>query len=173
MNFPKKPLFRSFQCRRTPQGQALVEMVLVLPLLLLLAAGFFQFTQLFLARIQFEHSCGVVAREWAAGLRGDSTLADGIWASLGPQQHLFQRASLAVERGSPRSTVGEAPRNLAGMEKLAVWTKNHVFDYGGSPWTVHIRCLPVPLFSRLFNQGILFTAHLGVLRHPLRSGRAP
>lgn len=148
--------------RLASSGQALVETVLTIPLLFLLAAGTFQFTQLFLARVRFEHACGVVLRQWSAGVRRDSTIENGIWVALEGDRRLFDRDSLVVTTGrSPRPTASAIPPGTEALPDASKWVRE------GFPfvtrWEVRIRCRPAPLFSRFLRGGLPFTTRLAVI----------
>ncbi len=142
----------NFSKFRRVRGQALVEAVLALPLLLLLAAGVAQFSQLFLARVQFEHACGEAARRYVAGKVDANHLGDAVWDNLGVYQPLFDRKGVQVAgtRLSPAaSSYGLLP-----------------VEYGGQRWTVTAVCKATPLFGLLWKGGVPFKTRLAALRHP-------
>jgi len=142
--------------RRDKTGQALAEMVLAVPLLFLMAAGTFQFIQVFLARAKLEHACGVVMRQWAAGVRRDSTVEEGIWAALGPDRIRFDRSTLRLTASSRSLDAPAVPAGAKdGLPDSDSWVKGGIGM--GTRWEVRVRCRPVPLFSRFLRDGIPFT----------------
>ncbi len=148
-------------------------MVLVLPLLLLMAAGLFQFTYLFLSAIRFEDACGQTAREWAAGTRSTDTLPGGIWGRLGSSQGAFVKGSLRID---PFENEAYSLAQAAKRKEVAVQTgpvgallekaKGILFDYSAGRWIVTIRFKSRPFFGLLFPEGIPFRTRLAVIRHP-------
>jgi hypothetical protein len=148
----------------------MAEMVLAIPLLMLMAAGMFQFTQLFLARVRFDQACGSAARQWAAGqVRGGECLRTCLWEALGPERILFDRESLDVGKGRSGSRMAGFGGEQDGgglVAPIAGIVRVDPVDYEGVRWTVRVRCRPVPLFSWLFKDGVEFTTRMAVLRHP-------
>jgi Flp pilus assembly protein TadG len=155
------------------RGQAMVEMILVLPILFLLAAGIIQFSQLFLAYVQFEHACGEAAREYAGGMIDNDTFSEEIWNNLGAYQPLFDPAFIQVRVEEPTSPLGSWISNNGGMmDDLTRFTKaahipaGSIFDYEGQKWNVTSSCKVTPFFGVLFENSITFKTQLAVLRHP-------
>jgi len=135
---------------------------LAVPLLFLMAAGAFQFIQVFLARAQLEHACGVVMRQWAAGARRDSTAEEGIWAALGPDRVRFDRSTLRLTASSrPLDAPAIPGETKDGLPDSDSWVKGGIG--AGTRWEVRVRCRPVPLFSRFLRDGIPFTVRCAVI----------
>ena len=150
------------------RGQALVEFVLAAPLLILLIIGMFQFSILFLARVQFEHACGEAGREYAAGLVSQASISDVIWKNFGNYQIFFNRDSLQLSQqkasspfGSASSALGQTLQGLTSIMR-SVPAGGSVLNYEGPQWTVVIRTAASPLFTN----GITFQTQFSVLRHP-------
>jgi hypothetical protein len=149
-------------------GQAMAEMLLVVPLLFLMAAGLIQFTQLFLARVAFENACGRAMREWCADHAAGVSVEQSIWVTLGEDRRFFIPGSIRVET---RMIVAHdaALLSIGGntFQLLTGWVRGLVLDYEGARWTVHARCLPTPLLSRIFRDGIPCTTRLAAMRYPI------
>jgi len=159
----KKPARRNFS------GQAVVEMVLALPLLLLMAAGIAQFSQLFLARVQFEHACGEAAREYAAGSIASSSFAREVWNNLGPYRSRFDLDSIQVSLDPPVAFPSQSGNSIPGLSMFT--SAAHVafgkaLDYEKGKWWVTANCRAIPFFGLLFKDGVPFKTQLAVLRHP-------
>ncbi len=91
------------------RGQALTEMILVVPLLILMLACTIQLTLLFQAQITFDKVCGDVAREYAAGLVNDpSSFSAELWLRLGGDQKSFDENSISVDCQSSAPTWTDA-----------------------------------------------------------------
>jgi len=152
--------------KRCLSGQATSEMLIVVPLLFLLAAGTIQFSLIFLAKIQFEHACGEAARQYAAGLlRTDYAFKSVVWENLKPRQNHFIRGSINISVGK---TSAYRDPLLGGNAQFLNAVSKNVLDYDGEKWTVVIRSSPPPFFSLIFPDGIPFASTLAVLRHPAR-----
>ena len=72
----------------------MTEMIIVIPLLFLLAAGMIQFTFLFMAKISFEHACGQSARDYAFKKIDPTLLSEDIWKNLGSEQVFFSKETI-------------------------------------------------------------------------------
>ncbi len=150
------------------RGQALTEMVLVIPLLTLMLAGVIQLTLLFQARVVFDKACGDVAREYAAGTVNDSNaFSDEFWVRLGPYQKYFIRNSLSVGTQNPKpSLIDTIVQKIDSAGPIAQKLKGFVINYGGKAWTITINySLPFsPTF--ILPNGISFQNQVTVLRYP-------
>ena len=155
------------------QGQALSEMLVALPLLLLMSAGMVQFGFLFLTYVQFDHACGEAARLYAAGIIDKDSMGPMILDQAGYFRRFLEQDSLRVSAQEPRS-VGNA---ILGPVSGFVSTLNAVanslplsgkakFDakYEGWLWTIDVRCAPPAFFRFLFPNGVPFHSTLQVYR---------
>lgn len=146
------------------RGQAMAEMLLCIPLLLLLAAGMAQFGTLFLSKVHFEYACGESARAYNLGLISSDGFADSLWENLQTYQNCFDKNSIQVSvKGTQSILGGDATQKLGFLGK---YVKGALFNYEGQEWTVTINCKAVPIFGILFPNGVPFTTQLAVLRHP-------
>ena len=143
------------------KGQALTEMVLSLPILLLFTAGIVQLAVLFLSDVQFEHSCGEAARLYAAGVIDEDSMAHQIYANLGHFQRYFDPDSLSVSIQEPRSTAAAALDRARSAISFIPFTIN----YEGYEWRVGIRCIPPFFFKVLMPQGVAFHTVMQVYRY--------
>lgn len=151
--------------RRCHQGQALAEMVVAIPLLLLLAAGMAQFTILFLSYVQFEHACGEAGRSYAAGIVPKEDLKPRIVEGLGRYRRFFDLDSMQVTTKAPSSktaAVLDKTRNALGSIPIVQWASN----YDGAKWLVSVRFHPPIFFKFIFPDGVPFTAAFQVYRYP-------
>lgn len=159
-----------------PQAQAMVEMLVALPALLLLAAAAVQFSILFLAKVQFEHACGEAARKYSAGLLTESSLPSGIWNSLGQTQSAVLQGSIHLSQvpkdvsffektGLPSGSKGIL-RSIGETIRIPMTT---LLDYGGGTWTAEALLKPPPFFRLLFANGVPIRTQFAILRHPSRS----
>jgi hypothetical protein len=157
--------------RKAPSGQALAEMVLATPLLFLMIAGMVQFTLLFLAKVQFEHACGVAARQFASGTVNSGSMQNEIWNNLGGYQIYFEKDSIQLVSGHPSSPIGNFfSRFGRWLSPLTRILRNigvdTPFSYGGFKWQVTARCKTFSFFGILFGRGTTFKTQLAVIRFP-------
>lgn len=157
-----------FKLRPSKTGQALVEMLLVIPLLCLLTAGAIQFTILFQARSAFDKACGDTARKYAANLLNDpAAITSEIWKNLGPYQTHFQEQSLNINTQAPKpSAVDVIFNSLDNLGPFATSVKSYFINYTGQSWTVTINCAPPSFMALLFPNGVPFQNKLTVLKYP-------
>jgi hypothetical protein len=159
----------SFNFSLKPKGQALIETVLVLPLLLLLLAGVIQLTILIQARIAFDKTCGDVAREYNAGLVSQKNeIGPEIWKNLGTYQKYFDQSSLTFTTQTPQPTAIDSLLHL--LDNLGPWgtaVRAHFTNYGGQTWTININCMPPYTITLLFPHGIPLQTKLTILRYPI------
>ena len=146
------------------KGQAMAEILLCIPLLLLLAAGMTQFGMLFLSKVHFEHACGEAARAYNLGLISSEGFADSLWENLSSYQNCFDKGSIQVSVEGTQSILGGDTTQKLGF--IAKYVKGSIFNYGGEQWIITANCKVVPLFGVLFPKGVPFTTQLAVLRHP-------
>jgi Flp pilus assembly protein TadG len=146
------------------KGQAMAEMLLCIPLLMLLAAGMVQFSLLFLSKVHFEYACGETARAFNLGQISSEGFADSVWDQLQPYQKLFDKNSIQISVGESQSVLGGD--ETAQLSLLSRYVQGSIFNYGGQEWTVTIHCKVTPLFGVLFPNGVPFSTQLAVLRHP-------
>jgi|SRR5665213_47591 len=151
-----------------PTGQALVEMLLVIPLLFLLAAGAIQFTILFQARSAFDKACGEAARQYAANqLKDSSAITDSIWNDMGFYQSYFNKQSLNISTQAPQASIADTFFNaLDALGPLATEIKSYLISYTGQTWIVTICCTSPSLVAVIFPSGIPFQSQLTVLKYP-------
>jgi Flp pilus assembly protein TadG len=151
-----------------PTGQALVEMLLVIPLLFLLTASAIQFTMLFQARNAFDKACGEAARQYAANQLNDSSaITDAIWKDIGFYQSYFNKQSLSISTQAPQTTIANTFFNaIDSLGPLAAKIKSYLINYTGQAWTVTIYCTPPSLAAVIFPNGIPFQSQLTVLKYP-------
>ena len=150
---------------RSSKGQALAEMVVAIPLLLLLAAGMVQFTFLFLSYVQFEHACGEAGRSYAAGFIAKGELKPRIAEGLGNYRRFFDLNTMQVTTEVPSSktaAVFEKTRNALAAISVVQWG----FNYDGAKWKVSVRFKPPLFFKPIFPDGVPFTTTLQVYRYP-------
>jgi len=148
-----------------PKGQALVEMIVAIPLLFLLAAGMIQFTLLFLAYVQFEHACGEAARQYAAGVISKGSLRPQITRELGTYSRYFDIDSLSVTVAVPgTSTASNAEKTRNAMGNIPMVHRGS--NYDGAKWKVRARFRPPFFFKLIFPDGVPFSATLQVYRYP-------
>jgi hypothetical protein len=158
-------------CKTASRGQAMVEMVLSTPLLFLMIAGMVQFTLLFLAKVQFEHACGVAARQYASGIVNNDSMQNEIWNNLGGYQIYFEKNSIQLVSERPSSPAGNfVSRFGRWISPLSRILRNigvdTPFSYGGFKWQVTARCKIFSSFGVLFGRGITFKTQLAVIRFP-------
>jgi Flp pilus assembly protein TadG len=151
-----------------PIGQALVEMLLVIPLLFLLTAGAIQFTMLFQARSAFDKACGEAARQYAANQLKDSfAITNAIWNDMGFYQSYFNKQSLTISTQAPQATIADIFFNaIDALGPLASKIKSYLINYAGQTWVVTIYCTPPSLVAVIFPNGIPFQTQLTVLKYP-------
>jgi Flp pilus assembly protein TadG len=149
-------------------GQALTEMLLVIPLLCLLLAGTIQFTILFQARSAFDQACGNEERKYAANLTQDSaSITEDIWKNLGSYQTYFNKSSIKLDVQAPQPSAASVIFNALGnLGPLADKVKSYFINYTGQSWTVTINCTPPALMAFLFPNGIPFKSQFTVLKYP-------
>jgi Flp pilus assembly protein TadG len=149
-------------------GQALIEMLLVIPLLFLLTAGAIQFTMLFQARSAFDKACGEAARQYAANkLKDSSSITNAIWNDMGFYQSYFNKQSLDISTQVPQATIADTFFNAIDvLGPLASKIKSYLINYAGQSWTITIYCTPPSLITVIFPNGIPFQSQLTVLKYP-------
>jgi hypothetical protein len=154
-------------------GQAMVEALLSLPLILLMAGGIVHFTFLFLAKVQFEHACGEVARKYAAGTLDPERFPEGIFRGLGPFKDLFLSSSITVhDLGKGIDPVpGKKPSPEESLRKVhPPKSSRRLFpmplDYGGGLWKAEARITTPRFFLPFFRDGLVLSTEFSVLRHP-------
>ena len=158
---------KSIETGRNEKGQALAEMMLALPLLLLLAAGTVQLSLLISAKTSFEHACGQAARQYAAGASSPFDFTQAIWTALGPDQRFFEQTTLRIIPSPTSSVAGQSFLDNAGfLGGFISKVKSFLLNYSGQKWVVVINYKTKPLFSALFSQDIPFQTELGVLKYP-------
>jgi TadE-like protein len=155
------------------RGQALVESLLSIPLLLLFAAGALQFGLMFASYVDFEHACGEAARRYAAGSVEKSSLGPVILENLGPFSGFFDSTSLRTVSG-PASVLPTAAQNKLDrqLDSLRSQTAGlhlpHLFPsilYETASWDIRIRFQPGLFFAWLFKDGVLFHTTMEVYRY--------
>jgi len=147
---------------QSQKGQAMIEAVLAIPILFLFAAGIILFTILFTSRVQFEHSFGEAARQYAAGLIDKDSLGPKIHENLGSFQRYFDNNSLTVTTQTPRSMASSALDQTRNAIHFIPLTLN----YDGYEWAVDIKCTPPFFFATFFPAGIPFHTVMQVYRYP-------
>lgn len=152
-----KPMLKS-------KGQALSEMLIVIPLLLILAASLAQLTILIREKIKFENACGLAARQYALGQFSQGEISSAVWADLGNEQRYFDKGSISISTQEPKTLFGGDLQSRLGF--LGSVMKEGLFNYGGGDWTITIRYRSFPLLGALLPNGFLFQTRLAVLRHP-------
>ncbi len=143
-------------------GQALVEMVLAIPVLFLFIAGITQFAVLFLCYVQFEHACGEAARQYSAHIVEKDSLGPAIRKNLGYLGRYFDLASLSVKIQEPGNTAAEALDKV----RKTIFLIPFAIKYDGSEWAIGINARPPFCFGPLFPRGIPFHTVLQVYRYP-------
>jgi hypothetical protein len=155
---------------KNQEGQALTEMLIVIPLLFLFAAGMIQFSALFLAKTSFEHACGQAARNFAAGNLDSSEFSKNIWDNLGRYQRFFDQGTLIVIQGQTSSLVSQDfLNNLDNTSRFGPYLskiKSILLNYTGQKWNVVINYKSPPLFGLIFPTGIPLQTDLAVLKYP-------
>jgi hypothetical protein len=147
--------------KKQPEGQAMTEMIIVIPILSLLMAGIIQFAILFLSYVQFEHACGESARQYAAGMIDENSLNNVIFDNLGHFKIYFDEDSLTVTRQEPKSTAGAVLDETMAAIRFIPFVTN----YEGYEWSINIRCKP-PFFARiLFPDGLPLHTVMQVYRY--------
>ncbi len=154
--------------RPQEKGQALTEMILVIPLLVLMLAGIIQLIILFQARIAFEKTCGDVAREYDAGLVSNpDAINQDIWDKLGVYQKYFKRDSLTLNTEPPQPTlVDSLTQKIDSFGPWAAKLRSYLINYEGQTWTISINCQPPFLPAFVLPNGIGFQTQLTALRYP-------
>ncbi len=153
---------RIFKNIKTEKGQALIEMLIALPLLCLFSAGIIQFAILFLSYVQFEHACGEAARQYAAGIIGKDSLEPEIENNLGYFRGYFDLYSLTATIQQPQS----APDRVLNNVRNIVSKIPGGLTYDGYEWSVNINCRPPFFFAAIFTGGIPFHTVMQVYRYP-------
>ncbi len=139
-------------------------MLIVIPLLMLLAAGLGQLTLLIQEKIKFENACWKAARQFALGQFNSPEMENNVWENLGSDQRYFEKSSINISYQQPKTLLGGDLRSRLGF--LGSVMKEGLFNYGGADWTITVRYRAIPLLGALFPDGILFQTRLAVLRHP-------
>lgn len=149
-------------------GQALVEMLLVIPLLFLLTAGAIQFAILFQACSAFDKACGEAARQYAANqLIDSSAITEAIWNDMGFYQSYFNKQSLSISAQAPQTTIADIFSNsVDAFGPLATKIKSYLINYTGQTWIVTIYCTPPSSVAVIFPNGIPFQSQLTILKYP-------
>jgi hypothetical protein len=157
-----------FKKLKRSRGQALTEMILVVPLLALMLAGTIQLTLLFQAQITFDKVCGDVAREYAAGLINDpSSFGAELWLRLGSYQGSFDKNSISIDCQAPTPTLTDAIlQKIDAAGPIAAEVRSYLVNYGGHTWTAHINYIPLFYPSFVFPNGIKFQSQITLLRYP-------
>jgi hypothetical protein len=155
---------------RAPNGQAAVEMVVVLPLILLLAAGLFQTGLLLIHANRFDQACGFAARRYAAGDLEENQLADAVWSALGSSQAYFENGSIHLEtpdsKGESSSSANQCSQGMEDSGELKkVLKSNPVFNYSKGDWRITATFRSKPLFGLLFPKGIQLGTEVCVYRY--------
>ena len=93
---------------KTLRGSSLVELAVVVPLVVFLIVGFFQWGQLFLRQLQLERLAQILVRELAASSDQNPTTGDAHeWLLLHHQPHIEPlvqiRTLLTPPRGAQRN----------------------------------------------------------------------
>ncbi len=149
------------------RGQALTEMILVIPLLCLMAAGLIQFSQLFLAQNAFDQACGLAARDFAASEIDDTLFSQDAWENLGPDQKYFIPSSIvSVPLSGSSSTSNLLINNLNVLGPLFSKLKSVFVNYSGEKRLVTIQFKGPAFFGLIFPTGITFQTQLAVLKYP-------
>jgi hypothetical protein len=151
----------------------MAETLIILPLLLLLSAGAFQFSLAFLAKVRFEHACGEAAREYAAGLLQEKEITKGVidrlgaWASFFVPGSIHARAQSAGSRGLPSPPNGPGPLGRSGPIRQGIQAPIPLLmDYKGQSWQVQARIRPNLLFIPVFKDARILRARFFIARHP-------
>jgi len=153
--------------RFSQKGQALTEMLLVIPILCLMAAGLIQFTQLFLAKNAFEQACGLAARDYAASEIDDTQFIEDAWDNLGDAQRYFIPGTLlTVPSPGSSSTANLLTNNLGALGSLFSKIKSVLVNYSGQKWLIRIQFRAPIFFGTLFPGGLTFQTQLAVLKYP-------
>jgi hypothetical protein len=149
------------------RGQALTEMILVVPILCLMAAGLIQFTQLFLAKNAFEQACGLAARDYAAAEIDDTQFSEDAWDSLGENQRYFIPGTLlAVPLSGSSSVANLLTNNLGVLGSLFSKLKSIFINYSSKKWSVTVQFKGPPFFGLLFPGGLTFQTQLAITKYP-------
>jgi len=156
-------------------GQAMLETLLALPLILLMAGGIVHFTFLFLAKVQFEHACGEVARKYVAGTLDPERFPEGIFQEFGPFKGLFSTGSITVQvlNEGIDPTPGKERSPEEELSKVRLPRGTHPLlptplDYGGGLWKAEARVVTPRFFLPLFRNGLVLSTEFSALRHPGR-----
>jgi hypothetical protein len=161
----------TFHFKKT-RGQALAEIVLVIPILFLMAAGLSQFWIFFTAKAYLEQACGQTARLYAAGaLNGNDHLADQIWLALGPGRRFFSPSNIDVTGTSTSTMLSNsflpAINNIPPpIGPLIAKATGSLLNYTGQKWIIRARFDALPLFRVLFPAGLSVTTQMAVLKYP-------
>jgi len=152
---------------RNHDGQAAVEMVLVLPLILLLAAGLFQTALLLIHVNRFDQACGTAARRYASGDLKEDQMADAVWSALGPSQEYFEKGSVHLETPDAKSSADvDSSRQKLDQEGLFKKVlKGILFNYSKGDWRVTATFRSKPLFGLLFPKGIKLGTEVCVFQY--------
>jgi hypothetical protein len=165
----------SNQIKNRSNGQALTEMVLVIPILFLMAASIFQFSIFLSAKTYLEQACEQTARLYASGAfsrnEGPGQIANQIWFALGSGQRFFNETSIVVI-DSPTSTllsnsflpaINNIPPPVGPL--IASSTAN-LLSYTGKKWIINAQFHALPIFRVLFPVGLPMTTQMAVLKYP-------
>ncbi len=143
-------------------GQAMVEMLICIPILFLFLAWIVQFFILFESRVQFEHSCGEAARQYCRGLIDKDSLGPKIYENLGSVQKYFDPQTITVTIQQPSSTADSAIDKVRNAVRFIPFTLN----YDGYEWAVDANCAPPFFLKIIFPSGITFHSIMQVYRYP-------
>jgi len=145
----------------------MIEMLIVIPILCMMAAGVAQFAILFQAQSSFEHACGLAARYYAAGELDPNGFAEEVWDDLGSDQKYFTPGSILAVPIPTQSIASSGwldRLNLLGP--LVSKIKQFTVNYTGQKWFVTIHYHSAPFFGLLFPGGLVLKTQLAVLKYP-------
>jgi len=164
---------RSSKISRAWSGQAMAEMLLALPFILLMAGGTIHFTLLFLAKVQFEHACGEAARKYASGMLAPEGFPEAVGQGLDPFKGFFVPGSITVHDllQNTYPNIGKKASPEEALRKVrpprtAYPSFSTPLDYGGWHWKVKAKVLIPCSFPFLFQEGLTLSTELSILRHP-------
>ncbi|HVM32206.1 MAG TPA: TadE family protein [bacterium] len=159
---------------RDEKGQAMSELILVLPLLTGLILGLMQMAVFLSARCAFEYACGQAARQYAGGFLSDPTtagLSNALWAGLGTYQRFFDPGSFQITPVPATSEILAPFQKTAGLlpgplGSFLNQSAGRLLNYGGQWWVLRIRFKGLPLASWLLPQGVWVETQMCVLKYP-------
>jgi Flp pilus assembly protein TadG len=159
---------------KNDKGQALTEMLLVVPLLLGLVLGLAQFIIFFSARSAFEYACGQTARQYSCGLIPDdagSGFSSAIWNGLGSYQRFFDPSSLSLSTSALASQAAGPFQGALGFlpgpaGTFISKTQNALLNYSGDLWVVSVRYQGLSFGKILAPRGVVLQTQMAVLKYP-------